>query len=338
MSRVGGLTTSAPGAGATAPTVIVTVASVADQLTLATISPTVSATSNGVAATITAYAWTVSGPATIANETTATPTITPTGGGVIGIACAATVGGIVYRSAVETLRVGIVGADGEYWVVDWELDPATAADHDWKSSALTHDGVTLTLDGTATVAGITSGVMTIQPTGPGDVFLWALGNEPSAVLGRDVCWMVAFGADLTANNDGVFILYGNSGTTVYGFAEARNVSGAYKVDMQRAGSVPQYDATAGGGQPHILGLRMAGRYSMQCVYSETALSGGAWPAPSSMSKHDKVPSGWYTLDDSSPADSADSLAAATDRVRVVQVRGANARSYTITRLARLVRA
>lgn len=321
-----------------APTVVVTVAPVADQLTLATISPTVSATSNAVAATITAYAWTVSGPATIANETTATPTITPTGGGVIGIACAATVGGIVYRSAVETLTVGIVGADGEFWYVDWELDPSTTADHDFKVGPLTHDGVTLTLDGTATVAGITSGVMTIQPTGPSDVFLWALGNEPSAMLGRDFCWMVAFGANLTANNDGVFVLYGNSGTTVYGFAEARNVSGVQKVDMQRAGLTPQQDSTAGGGQVRILGLRMAGQYGMQCVYSETAISGGSWPAPTSMSRHDKVPSGWYTLDDSSPADTADTLSAATDRVRVVQVRGSNARSYTITRLARLVRA
>lgn len=426
MSRVTGLTTSAPGAGAVAPTVIATITAIPDQLDLSAVtlavtvtvdgSPVtpdavawrVNATTTGIAdatatptthtptaggvhvvtcevevdgrsyfaeaesyavgdgplsvsiaavsdqltldaitldSTVTGgvgsktYSWTVNGATTgLSDATAADPTFTPTGGGKHVAVCTVTDAGGQTARVVLTLTVGVQGADGEWWIVDWELDPSEMADHDFKVGPLTHDGVTLTLDGTADTAEITSGVLTLKPTGPADIFLWSLGNEPSTVLGRDVCWMVAFGADLTANNDGVFILYGNSGTTVYGFAEARNVSGAQRVDMQRAGTTPVYDATAGGGQAQIVGLRLAGRYSMQCVYSETALSGGAWPAPSSMSKHDKVPSGWYTLDDSLPTDSADSLAAATDRVRVVEVRGDNARSYTITRLARLVRA
>ena len=318
-----------------APTVVVTVAPVADQLTLATISPTVSATSNAVAATITAYAWTVSGPATIANETTATPTITPTGGGVIGIACAATVGGIVYRSAVETLTVGIAAADGGHWVVDWELDPATAADHNFKAGALTHDGVTLTLSGTATKADIASGVWTMHPTGASDIYLYWTGDEPSAKLGRDVCWMIAFGANLTADNDGIFMLYGNSATSVYGFAEARRISGTQRINIERAGSIGNYDTTAGGGQARVLGHRLAGGYMQQCVYSETAL-GASWPDPSSMSKHDRVPSGWYSLDDIATSETADTLAPATDAPRV-QFRGNNGRIYTVTRMARLVK-
>lgn len=318
-----------------ATSISVAIAAIADQITLdpATLDSTVS----GGTAPYT-YAWSCPSGGTFGDATALDSSYTPAGGGVHALVLTVTDAGGQTATAVVELTVGVQGADGEWWYVDWELNPATMSDHDFKVGPLTHDGVTLTLDGTADTAEITAGVLTLKPTGPADIFLWSLGNEPSTVLGRDVCWMAAFGADLTANNDGVLILYGNSGTTVFGFAEARKVSGAQLVDMQRAGTAPQYDATAGGGQARIVGLRSAGRYSMQCVYSETALSGGAWPAPSSMSKHDKVPSGWYTLDDSSPADSADSLAAATDRVRVVQVRGANARSYTITRLARLVRA
>lgn len=89
------------------PTVVVTISTVIDQSTLNPVSPTVNATVNGAAATITAWAWKVNGSTSgIAGPTTATPTYTPTTKGEKAITCDVTIGGVVYASTPEYFIVG----------------------------------------------------------------------------------------------------------------------------------------------------------------------------------------------------------------------------------------
>lgn len=306
-----------------APTVVVTVAPVADQLTLATISPTVSATTNAVAATITAYAWTVSGPATIADDTTATPTITPTGGGVIGITCAATVGGIVYRSAVETLTVG--DADGRIQVhhADWTA-AGSAVDFNSTATKLV-DGVTYTAVklGTVTTFAATEGVgLTVDPNSD-DCYLTIPGDAAGIGLQDDVVYYFAVGANIDSDGDAAMILYQNAAASAYCTAEARRVGGVQYVASERSGVAISDVATSGGGQVRILALQRQG-YQYRVYYSTTAYNPATgFPALSAMTLRAKAPSGWMTLDDQTPAETGDTLAPATDLVRFPQVRVAS---------------
>lgn len=89
------------------PTVVVTIAAVADQSTLAAVNPTVSATVDGAPATITAWAWKVNGATTgFADATIAAPAYTPTTAGAKTITCAVTIDGVVYPSTPELFTVG----------------------------------------------------------------------------------------------------------------------------------------------------------------------------------------------------------------------------------------
>lgn len=310
MSRVAGLTTSAPGAGAVAPTVVVTVAPVADQLTLATISPTVSATSNAVAATITAYAWTVSGPATIADDTTATPTITPTGGGVIGIACAVTVGGIVYRSAVDTLTVGDADGKVQRHHADWAA-AGSAVDFSGATTSKTIDGLQYDryMPGTVNSFAATEGVgLSIDPNSA-DAGVRIAGNALSVGVETDVVYYAALAAGSLDNDGDQLSLIVACASGAFGTVYARRSGGVQQLGTFTAGGEAQ-ETTAGGAQVRQLAYRIRG-YQVEGYYSEEAFS-GTFPALSEMTKVTTAPAGFFVLDNHHGGDTSDSRVPASD--------------------------
>lgn len=272
---------------ATAPTVVVTVAPVADHLTLATISTTVSATSNGVAATITAYAWTVSGPATIANDTTATPTITPTGGGVIGIACAATVGGIVYRSAVEETTVGEASAAGGYFVQQHGVLWAEEATLDVKTAgSVTKDGVTYTVQ-TAnwTSLDITNGVGLVAVSSAGGDARLVRPRVESSLVSRTRRWVAVTLHDTDAKAATLAAVL-NAAITRGTVLNGTLSGGTWTLSCidTITGSFVSTDFPALAGKPVVFCVEHDSSYSIRGIYYSTAAWTGDWPAFSSLTQ------------------------------------------------------
>lgn len=134
------LSAVAGGVGATAtPTVVVTISTIADQLTLAAVSPTVSATVNGAPATITAWSWKCNGGTSlVTNATTATPTVTPTGAGQHTLSVDVTIDGVVYSSAVEPFNVGKYVASIDQWLaLRASIDFTAEATASWLAAGAT---------------------------------------------------------------------------------------------------------------------------------------------------------------------------------------------------------
>jgi len=92
------LTVTPSGSG---PPATASVDAIADRLTLDPFTAALTAS-----AAPSAYLWTVTGQATIAASTTATPTITPTGPGYVGVQCVATIAGNSTVATPGSLLIG----------------------------------------------------------------------------------------------------------------------------------------------------------------------------------------------------------------------------------------
>lgn len=322
----------------TPPTVVVTIATVADQLTLDAVSPTVSATVDGAAATITAWAWKCNGATTLlTGETTATPTVTPTGAGPHTLSVDVTIGGVVYPSLVEVFRVG--NAAG--WVCVWNTNGIT--DHDHKvTQTKTHNGVDLVryYDSALPTFGWVGGTLTIETTvGVSCGLTVKVGQVvPATLSGYEIALTFGLGAEITADLDGFFAQYSAiSGTGC--LVEARRAAGAQKISLEALSGTTARN-TAGGLQGRVIGMQLTpGRTGYRPIYSTSAWSGPTGPEPDSMTAGGGTPSGWHsacTLATSASADLFTPEGATQDWVWFAP-RSDNGRLYTVPGMAVWVR-
>lgn len=319
-------------AAASVPSVTVASTTLPAQLTLAPISNLQTAATivvTGGEGTLT-YSWSSASGGTFGDAAALNSSYTPTGGGVHTLVLVVTDANGATAIITLSLTVGIKDTEsGGHWIEDWSTDGLT---HNFltEGATVTHDGVLITLADTATApteAAFTAGALAIDTV---DGFVWV---EISAAysVSSHVRWGMAIDAGLlTADNDAVEILRVQA--PLYFFARAIRTAGAQNVTVLRDGT-PDEQATAGGGQVRVLELEHHGQ-SFRTLYSEAAYSG--WVAPSAMSKHNDVDSGWYTSRDVPPSATADPYDS-TGKV-LYEVNGGNGRRYTLPRLYRLVKA
>lgn len=328
----------------TPPTYALTIGSQADALGLTgTQFAAPTATKNGLPIAITAWAWTVSGPATLDDDEIERPTPTHTGAGIVTRQLTATLAdGAVVASAMDGWRVG--NAAG--WVCVWSTSGIT--DHDFLvTPTKVHNGVTITqgLGGTPpTVHRFASGVLeidTVTGAGNGAGILFPPVSAVDDVADRDVCITVGLNAAMiNANLDGVYVAYiGASGA--YCLAEAARVAGAQAIKVERSGASATYNIS-GGAQARVVGIQLsAQRVGFKPLRGTSAWS-GIGPEPDSLSVGGGTPSGWHVSSDKAPAATTDGFApnnnvgASEDRVDV-SGRANNGTAYSIPGISYWVR-
>lgn len=325
-------TTKAPGSP-TPAVYALTLGSQADALGLTgTQFAAPTATKNGASIAITGYAWTVTGPCTLDDDEIERPTPTHTGAGTCTRQLAATLadGAVVY-SAVDGWRVGTTTG----WVRVWKYLPSEQADHNFLTTDLVVSGVTIKKLGTGTSEAISSGVHTTVTASGSDLGIYIRPIEALASPGQyEVCFVAGCGANITANSDGMYIMYQWTGGSTTFFAEARRVAGVQKIKCERNGGSASSVSTSGGSQARVVGLHLTpGRYQGRPLYSATAWSGNG-PSPDDLTIGGGTPSGWHVSADVTPAETTDefgpdSAVGAGHDACWVAFRGDNSRTYTL---------
>jgi hypothetical protein len=260
----------------TPPTVVVTISTVADQLTLAAVFPTVSATINGAAATITAWAWKCNGATTLlANPTTATPTVTPTGAGQHTLSVSVTIGGVVYpQTAVEVFQVG--DADGRYRThqVLWADEAAGVI-----PGTVAIDGVTLTSGSTVSASGVTINLTSGIDAPADDIGPRALTDED------DVVFYAAVAATITTTGQVSYFNVLNAAGTYRGGVVLRHTGATHQVGVfQRRSGVDTEVLKNIASQARVVAVRFFRGILFEVRFSLTAFDGATWPAFSTMTE------------------------------------------------------
>lgn len=314
------------------PIVVVTIANVADQLTLSPVLPTVSATIDRgdglgpVPATITAWAWKCNGATTlVTGYTTATPTVTPTDAGQHTLSCDVTIGGVVYPSQVEVFRVGDTDGRVQTHAVDW-----TAA-----ANAGTHTGATVTRDGLDYIFGSGSSSSAVATEGVGLVMDdgaagsiacdWAGSDSGSGTITQadDVVIYVAYDGGINDVADNITVSWLRSSGADRFAAEVGYYASAHHVGLKlRRSTVDTWTRKATTSASRVVALRIIKGVLAEVRYNTTAYA-GTWPVFSTMTKVFATrTSNVVTAQDLNSTDTADKIDPSTSIGRLA-VSGAN---------------